>query len=76
MNDYKDIEGIMENIKLLVEVAYDRGVKARQQDTIPDIIKNVETEICGKYCKYPYKNGISEETLQEICKTCPLSRLG
>lgn len=76
MNDYKDIEGIMENIKLLVEVAYDRGVKARQQDTIPDIIENVETEICDKYCKYPYKNGISEETLQEICKTCPLSRLG
>ena len=54
MNDYKDIEGIMENIKLLVEVAYDRGVKARQQDTISDIIENVKTEMCDKFCKYPW----------------------
>jgi len=74
--DYRDIEGLVKNSALLLETAYDRGAKERQQATIPDIIESVKIEICDKYCKYPYKDGISEETLQEICENCPLSRLG
>ena len=40
-------------------------------------IEEIKTEICDKYCRYPFEWSIDdEETLKDkYCKDCPLTRL-
>lgn len=38
-------------------------------------LKEVEREICDKYCKYPGICGENQELLDEECERCPLNRL-
>ena len=46
-----------------------------RKQTISEIIEEVKTDICDNYCKYP--NEIrDEDELYDICKKCPLVRLG
>ena len=47
------------------------------QQTIPEIIEEVKTEICDNYCKYPELfSAEEEEVLLGMCEDCPLGRLG
>lgn len=47
------------------------------QQTIPEIIEEVKTEICDNYCKYPELfSAEEEEVLYGMCEDCPLGRLG
>lgn len=46
--------------------------------TITEILDEIATEMCDKYCKYPYewdeeKDGQLCES--EICANCPLNRI-
>lgn len=79
MKDYNALNGLVDNAKLLLETAYDRGCKQdkRQQDkqTISEIVEEVKTEICDNYCKYPDVLD-DEEVLYGMCEQCPLGRLG
>ena len=49
----------------------------RQMDkekSITQILDDVKSEICDKYCKYPYEVE-DEADLDKICENCPLERL-
>jgi hypothetical protein len=78
MKDYTVLNGLVDNAKLLLETAYDRGCKQDkgQQDkqTISEIVEEVKTEICDNYCKYP--DVLPEDVLWSNCEKCPLGRLG
>lgn len=79
MKDYSAIEGIVQNARLLLETAFDRGrrqqAKEDEPETVSDIIESVKVEICDKYCKKP--DEIKDEAdLIEVCEKCPLGRLG
>lgn len=45
------------------------------QQTIPEIIKEVQIKMCDEYCKYPLEYE-GNEMLEVICEKCPLGRLG
>ena len=50
------------------------GRNMNKEKSITQILDDVKSEICDKYCKYPYE--IEDEAdLDEICKNCPLERL-
>ena len=34
MNKYREIEGLVDNVRLLLETAYDRGAKSREKDVV------------------------------------------
>jgi len=46
---------------------------------ISQIIEEVKTDICNKYCKYPETWDEEAEGMElsesDICKNCPLNRL-
>ena len=44
------------------------------EKSISQILDDVKSEMCNKYCKYPYE--IEDEAdLDKICENCPLERL-
>lgn len=57
MKDYSVLNSLLDNAKLLLETAYDKGYKQekekQEKQTIPEIIEEVKCEMCDNYCKYP-----------------------
>ena len=45
-----------------------------KEKSISQILDDVKSEICDKYCKYPYEIE-GEADLDKICENCPLERL-
>lgn len=44
--------------------------------TIMEVIEEVVTEMCDKYCKYPYQEwDYEDEMLEKACSNCPLNRI-
>lgn len=41
--------------------------------TISDITEEVMTEICEKYCRFPFE--LEQDELDKRCSDCPLNRL-
>ena len=78
MKDYNALNGLVDNAKLLLETAYDRGYKQekgkQEKQTISEIVEEVKTEMCDEYCKYP--DVLEEDVLWSTCEKCPLGRLG
>jgi len=78
MKDYSVLNSLLDNAKLLLETAYDKGYKQekdkQEKQTISEIVEEVKTEICDNYCKYP--DILPEEVLWSECEKCPLGRLG
>lgn len=53
-----------------------------KEKTVLEIIEEVRSEICDKYCKYSdinytreYSDGEYDKMMEEVCDNCPLSRL-
>ena len=51
-----------------------------QKKTVSEIIEEVKTEICDKYCRYPTIYNVDDEgefneMMDKICANCPLDRL-
>ena len=45
-----------------------------KEKSITQILDDVKSEICDKYCKYPFEVE-DEADLDKICENCPLERL-
>lgn len=79
MKDYSVLNSLLDNAKLLLETAYDKGYKQekekQEKQTISEIIEEVKCDICDNYCKYPDVLD-DEEVLTGTCEQCPLGRLG
>ena len=45
------------------------------QKTALEIIEEVKTDICDKYCKYPEQYDDDDEMLRDVCENCALGRL-
>lgn len=43
--------------------------------SVTDIIEEVKTDICDKYCKYPEQYDNYDEMLRDVCENCALNRL-
>ena len=44
--------------------------------TIMEVIEEIVTEMCDKYCKYPYQEwDYEDEMLEKACSNCPLNRI-
>ncbi len=53
-----------------------------KEKTVSEIIEEVKTEICDKYCKYSdinytreYSDEEYDKMMEKICANCPLDRL-
>lgn len=44
------------------------------EKTITEMLAELASEICDKYCRYPYEVK-TEEDLYEICEDCPVNKL-
>lgn len=44
------------------------------QKSVSDIIEEVRTEMCDKYCKYR-ERAINEDDIEMRCVDCPLNKL-
>ena len=47
---------------------------AEKEKTIPQILDEIASEICDKYCRFPYEIS-DEEELMKKCENCPIGRL-
>lgn len=43
--------------------------------TITEQIEKMREEMCDKYCRYVYDEGITQEDLELKCNDCPLNKL-
>ena len=47
-----------------------------QEKTVTDIFEDIKTEMCDKFCRYPYMEwSDDEEMMRTVCEECPLMRL-
>ena len=51
-----------------------------KEKTVSQIIEEVKTEICDKYCRYPTMYDMDDEDqynemIEKVCSNCPLDRL-
>lgn len=44
------------------------------EETVTDIINELATEMCEKYCRFPSEVSDPDQ-MDEICANCPLTRL-
>lgn len=60
-------------------ISQDGGVKMAKEEekiTIMEVIEEVVTEMCDKYCKYPLMEyDYEDEMLEKVCSNCPLNRI-
>lgn len=49
--------------------------KEPAQKTALEIIEEVKSDICDKYCKYPEQYDNNDEMLRDVCEACALNRL-
>ena len=50
--------------------------KEKKEKTIYDLLDEVATAMCDKYCKYPESyEGNYDEMLEEVCAECPMSKV-
>lgn len=50
--------------------------KEEEKITIMEVIEEVVTEMCDKYCKYPLMEyDYEDEMLEKVCSNCPLNRI-
>lgn len=47
---------------------------AEKEKTIPQILEEIVSEVCDKYCRFPYEIS-DEEELMKKCENCPIGRL-
>ena len=43
--------------------------------SVTQIIEEVKSDICDKYCKYPEQYDDDDEMLRDVCENCALGRL-
>jgi hypothetical protein len=46
-----------------------------KKQTVQDIIEDVKSDICDKYCKYAAEADDTVKLMAEHCDKCPLNRL-